>query len=562
MAETRTQAEQQLVEMGFELSLAQFALNESNNDVADAVTFIMNSSPKANSKTIAEELELPGYSLLSEPEKNYEKSGISKKELGFAKTGAVSGSGISASATSHFVVPIAPLPEQNLEKHKSKIGKWIGSIGDHSKKINDEELRRWGPIGSQTHNIVMQYWSTTRMANHWINLRQSNQTAYLRYLHDGYCEPIPTAWVYNRKLAMLYPEYYVQSTGFESPGEERLYYVLNHLQPYDSRERHVQIRPLNLSQNPYAAVARGNKRMTLARPIDPELQRLYASPHDVFLSGNVRSHEYSRQVPHKTYEARQQALHALADGIVHGTDHLETMLLVDVSGSMMWDPRTGVRGPDGIFRIHDQLSNIQLVKNLVHRVLNHMVPRAQREHPGVDGIPTVTFATTAAFVGNLTPALFESDWNRKVVHARNFGGSTQVMQGWQTVKATYFEAMHKLGHGYRHPDFGWQATPGMPKLSLLVFLDGEANDMDEFELELMGETWAYVTIALVGYENCPHHHSHAIELERVCKFNPHVEFHDVQGRVLERLLVEDLLKSVYPVDPPDYTEILSPAYEV
>lgn len=75
------------------------------------------------------------------------------------------------------------------------------------------------------------------------------------------------------------------------------------------------------------------------------------------------------------------------------------------------------------------------------------------------------------------------------------------MQGWQTVKATYFKHQHdNYGHGRLDPVYGWQATPGMPKLSLLVFLDGEAMDMDEFELELLGETWAYVTIALVGME--------------------------------------------------------------
>lgn len=86
--------------------------------------------------------------------------------------------------------------------------------------------------------------------------------------------------------------------------------------------------------------------------------------------------------------------------------------------------------------------------------------------------------------------------------------------------------------------------------------------MDEFELELLGETWAYVTIALVGMENCPHHHSHAIELERVARFNPHVGFFDVHGRVCERMVVEDLLGSVYPVDPPKYDEILKPEYDL
>lgn len=56
--------------------------------------------------------------------------------------------------------------------------------------------------------------------------------------------------------------------------------------------------------------------------------------------------------------------------------------------------------------------------------------------------------------------------------------------------------------------------------------------------------------------------SHAIELERVAKFNPHVGFFDVHGRVCERMVVEDILSSVYPVDPPSYSEILKPEYDL
>lgn len=63
-------------------------------------------------------------------------------------------------------------------------------------------------------------------------------------------------------------------------------------------------------------------------------------------------------------------------------------------------------------------------------------------------------------------------------------------------------------------------------------------------------------------ENCPHHHSHAVELERVAKFNPHVGFFDVHCRVCERMVVEDLLSSVYPVDPPLYSEILKPEFDL
>ncbi|KAF8191112.1 hypothetical protein K438DRAFT_1591681 [Mycena galopus ATCC 62051] len=190
-----------------------------------------------------------------------------------------------------------------------------------------------------------------------------------------------------------------------------------------------------------------------------------------------------------------------------------------------------------------------------------MIARARREHPRQEGIDTVTFSSYGTFVGRLSAANFPRDWAERVTS--QLGGGTQVMQGWQTVKNQYFRYQHeKYGHGRYEEVYGWQPTPGMPKLSLLVFLDGEAADMDEFELELLGETWAYVTIALVGMENCPHHHSHAVELERVALFNPHVGFFDVHGRVCERLVVEDLLGSVYPVDPPRYDEILRPEFDL
>lgn len=63
-------------------------------------------------------------------------------------------------------------------------------------------------------------------------------------------------------------------------------------------------------------------------------------------------------------------------------------------------------------------------------------------------------------------------------------------------------------------------------------------------------------------ENCPRHHSHAVELERVAKVNPHVGFFDANGKGCESLVVEDLLGSVYPFDPPKYNKILKPEYDL
>jgi hypothetical protein len=403
--------------------------------------------------------------------------------------------------------------------------------------------------------MAMRYMNTTRMRQHWETLSEQHPRDFEKYLNKGYMEPIPTAWVQTGRLAYQYPE----GNYWETPAEKRLYYLLNNgVMPDGSRPKYM--RPLTIVRDRNTIIRRGNKRNARQQRIDAKKLAAYRSSGDVFHNDKqIGSHEYSAQVANTEYEARTQTLHQLADGILHGTDHLETMLLIDVSSSMTWNPHSGVIGPDGIRRYHDQPSNILLVQHLVHRVLHHMIPRAQKEHPTCIGINTVTFSTYGNYVGQISAANFNRDWDSKI----RLGGGTQVMQGWQVVKESYFEHQNSAyDHGIYDPVYGWQPTLGMPKLSFLVFLDGEATDMDEFELELLGETWAYVTIALVGMENCSHHHSHAIELERVARSNPHVGFFDVHGRVCERLVVEDILGSVYPVDLPGYSEILKPEYDI
>ena len=433
------------------------------------------------------------------------------------------------------------------------LGKWIREKNIASG--NQLMVRRWGPSGDPCYEMVMQYWLATRMRQHWEHLRAHNPWGFRYYMEKGYMEPIPTSWVESRLLASLLPEY----SCWETRAEERLFYLLNNGATPDGTER-TTLRPLNMDLDWLAIIARGEKRNARQVRLDAQDLAGYQSTKDVFKSDKeIKSSHYSDQVPNDIYATRQAALHELAEGIQNGTDHLETMLLIDVSSSMTWNPHHGIRGPDNILRHHDQPSNIRLVEHLVHRVLHHMIPRAQKVHRDQKGIDTVTFSNNGEYIGPLSTSDFQKQWAEKV----SLGGGTQVMQGWQVVKKTYFEHQHKMyGHGRLDPKFGWQATPGMPKLSLLVFLDGEANDMDEFELELLGETWAYVTIALVGMENCPHHHSHAIELERVAQFNPHVGFFDVHGRVCERMVVKNLLSSVYPVDPPQYSEIVKPEFDL
>ena len=114
------------------------------------------------------------------------------------------------------------------------------------------------------------------------------------------------------------------------------------------------------------------------------------------------------------------------------------------------------------------------------------------------------------------------------------------MTGWQKVKELHFQKHSESAT--HHPIYGWQAGPETPMLRLLLLLDGEATDMDEFELDLLGLSWAHVTIFLIGVDGCPHHHRHANELQRISDVNHHVSFVDAQGNTPERFVTHELLK--------------------
>lgn len=137
------------------------------------------------------------------------------------------------------------------------------------------------------------------------------------------------------------------------------------------------------------------------------------------------------------------------------------------------------------------------------------------------------------------------------------------MTGWQLVKNLHFQK-HSASSTH-HPVFGWQAGPETPMLRLLLLLDGEAQDMDEFELDLLGLSWAHVTIFLIGVDGCPHHHRHANELQRISDVNHHVSFVDAQGNCPERFVTHELLKRHlgYDISMQEFEDLEElPAYSV
>lgn len=174
-----------------------------------------------------------------------------------------------------------------------------------------------------------------------------------------------------------------------------------------------------------------------------------------------------------------------------------------------------------------------VAKAIIRRFTDAM---ANHDHQNAGaGYDLVTFSSYAKYIGNVNHQNLDALWRTIRIQ-----GQTRVMTGWQEVKKRHFEK-HSESATY-HPIYGWQAGPETPMLRLLLLLDGEASDMDEFELDLLGLSWAHVTIFLVGVEGCPHHHRHANELQRISDVNHHVSFVDAQGNTPERLVTHELLR--------------------
>lgn len=169
------------------------------------------------------------------------------------------------------------------------------------------------------------------------------------------------------------------------------------------------------------------------------------------------------------------------------------------------------------------------------------------------GYDLTTFSSQAKYIGAVNHKNLEEMWRTVKI-----GGGTRVMIGWQKVKELHFEK-HSAS-AIHHPVYGWQAGPNTPILRLLLLLDGEATDMDEFELDLLGLSWAHVTIFLIGVDGCPHHHRHANELQRISDANHHVSFVDAQGNTPERFVTHELLKRHlgYDVSLQDFKEMETP----
>ncbi|KAK5131786.1 hypothetical protein LTR08_000541 [Meristemomyces frigidus] len=390
---------------------------------------------------------------------------------------------------------------------------------DKGKALRDdilaEEQGRWQD--GQWRYIVAVYQDKVGMTRKIADLRARHPIQYLHLLRAGYFEPIPVAWAnqasnplkFSIEAATGWRGLTPAWRGYEDTAEERLYWVLNH------REGTVgtRMKPDFISEMDMA-------RSRMATAVDPP--PLYFSANDTCHLQHT-SEGYSKQVmptPFRPFDRPE-------------TPADDTMILLDVSGSMDFDPLRPVYDQYMItgYAKSTQPKNKDVAKAIIRRFTDAM---ANHDH-AFRGYDLTTFANQASYIGTINHQNLDQMWRNVRV-----GGGTRVMTGWQKVKERHFEKHRESAT--HHPVYGWQAGPETPMLRLLLLLDGEATDMDEFELDLLGLSWAHVTIFLIGVDGCPHHHRHANELARIGDVNHHVSFVDAQGNTPERFVTHELLK--------------------
>lgn len=127
-----------------------------------------------------------------------------------------------------FLFSLFLLHSQHLIPHILAMGKRLSQLfgfvpSDVRRQQNQDNSdrmmqRRWGPRGSEGYEMIMRYWIATRMQQHWEYLRREHPNEFSRLFQKGYMEPVPTQWVYNRRLAIAYAE----GSYWETPAEKRL----------------------------------------------------------------------------------------------------------------------------------------------------------------------------------------------------------------------------------------------------------------------------------------------------------------------------------------------------
>lgn len=470
-------------------------------------------------------------SQINDKEQPVEKGSTEKRQ---SIAGPLSNSNAEGSKPSKFTgLKKAFSIKSSEEKAAARTEKMSARGRELRNTILEEEYGRWPD--QEWRQIVAAYQEKVGMTRKIADLRARHPTQYLHLLRAGYFEPIPVAWA---NLASNPLKFSIEASagwrgitpawrGYEDTAEERLYWVLNH------REGSVGMR-----MKPDIISAMNMARARMASAVEPP--PAYYSANDTCHLQHT-SEGYSKQVmpaPFRAFDAPEVP-----------TD--DTMILLDVSGSMDFDPVrpnynqyliTGYSGST-------QPKNKDVAKAIIRRFTDAMI---NHDH-NFRGYQLTTFSSEANYIGFINHRNLDTMW-RNI----RLGGGTRVMTGWQKIKDLHFQKHSESAT--HHPVYGWQAGPQTPILRLLLLLDGEATDMDEFELDLLGLSWVHVTIFLIGVDGCPHHHRHANELQRISEVNHHVSFVDAQGNTPERFVTHELLKRHlgYEVSMSEFEELEQP----
>ena len=206
------------------------------------------------------------------------------------------------------------------EKEAHRLEKLSARCGTLRNSILQEEHARWPT--QDWRRLVADYQNKVGMTRKIAELREKHPIQYLHLLSAGYFEPIPVAWADQASNPLKFRIEGMEGwrgitptwRGYEDTAEERLYWVLNHREGTEgARLKPDMISALNMAR----------QRMMCA--VEPPPQ--YFSAADTCHVQHT-SQGYSKQVmapPFRAFDAPETA----AD---------DTMILLDVSGSMDFDP--------------------------------------------------------------------------------------------------------------------------------------------------------------------------------------------------------------------------------
>lgn len=269
--------------------------NDPDDEMADKMAKLTLSKSRGDRKSVAEQSDMKKSLVSVSKEKPAPPSRFDsiRKSIGFKTT---------------------------EEKAVSKTAKEINRGSDLRQAILAEEKGRWPD--EQWRYLVAVYQDKVGMTSKIADLRRRQPIQYLHLLRAGYFEPIPVAWAGSASNPLKFS---IESAsgwrgitpawrGYEDTAEERLYWVLNHRQGATG----MRMKPDFIS-----AMDMARARMASAVAPPPE----YYSANDTCHIQHTSS-GYSKQVmppPFQAYDRPEVP-----------TD--DTMILLDVSGSMDFDP--------------------------------------------------------------------------------------------------------------------------------------------------------------------------------------------------------------------------------